>query len=563
MLKTLMLKRDIDRKKKELEELRGKEEEFNTREAELEAAINEAETDEQREAVAEEVDKFDADKASHEAKVNELSAEIEDLEGQLKDLERNAPKPTNTNEKTERSNKTLNINIRTLPRSQRAFDAIPAEERSAILAREDVKNFLNQLRSMKGQSRAVSGGELLIPVVMLDLIAENMYRYSKLLNRVRVRSVNGEARQTIAGLVPEAIWTEMCGAINELTFSFNQITLDGYKVAGFIPVCNALLDDNDVNLASWIVEMISEAIGLAVDKAILYGKGAGYKMPEGIVTRLAQSSKPAGYPDDAPAWSDLHTSNLLSLSSALSGAAFWAALQVAVGACYTKYSRGEMFWAMNSKTYASLKSKAITFTASGDVVSNVFGILPVITGDIDILEFMPDNDIVGGYGDLYLFAQRSGMVIESSREVQFIQDNTVFKGKMRADGAPIVAGAFVGINIAGSSVTTTMTFAADKANDAKLESLTVGALSLNTTFDPDTLSYTATAASNVADVAVTAVPSNNAAAVGISVAAGSTKKNVVNGGKAALSTGENVIGIEVKQGNAVKVYTVTVTKSST
>ena len=457
----------------------------------------------------------------------------------------------------------MTINIRTLPRNQRAFDAIPAEERSAILAREDVKNFLTQLRSMKGQTRAVSGGELLIPVVMLDLVAENMYRYSKLLNRVRVRMVNGEARQTIAGLVPEAVWQEMCGAINELTFQFNQITLDGYKVAGYIPVCNALLEDNDVNLASCLVEMLSEAIGLAIDKAILYGKGASYKMPLGIVTRLAQSSKPSGYPDNAPAWVDLHTSNLKSISAAKTGAEFWADLQVDAGACYPKYSRGEMFWAMNSKTCALLKSKAITFTASGDVVSNIYGLLPIVTGDIDILEFMPDGDIIGGYGDLYLFAQRSGMAIESSREVQFIQDNTVFRGKMRADGAPIIAGAFVGINISGSSVTTTMSFAADNANDAKLQSLTIGALSLNTTFDPDTLSYTATAASNVADVAVTAVPSNNAAQIGITATAGTTVKNVVNGGKAALSTGSNVIGVEVKNGNEVKVYTVTVTKAST
>ena len=119
---------------------------------------------------------------------------------------------------------------------------------------------------------------------------------------------------------------------------------------------------------------------------------------------------------------------------------------------------------MNSKTYALLKSKAITFTASGDVVANVYGLLPIVTGDIDILEFMPDNDIVGGYGDLYLLAQRAGMTIEASREVQFIQDNTVFKGKMRADGAPAIAGAFVAININGSTPATSMLFAADSAN---------------------------------------------------------------------------------------------------
>lgn len=564
MLKTMMLRRDIDRKKKELEEMRAKDADFETREKELESAIDETETDEQREAVSDEVDKFDAEKTAHEQAKEGLENEIKELEAQLTETERSAPKLVTTeNNKAERRNAKLNINIRSLPANKRAFDAIPDEERSAILAREDVKDFLTRLRGMKGQTRAVSGGELLIPVVMLDLIAENMYRYSKLINRVRVRVVNGEARQTVAGIVPEAIWQEMCAAINELTFTFGQWSLDGYKVAGYIPVCNALLEDNDVNLMGWIVEMLSESIGLALDKAILYGKGAAYHQPMGIITRLAQSSKPASYPANAPAWSDLHTSNLKSIDNSYSGATFWAALQNAVAACYTKYSRGQMFWAMNSKTYAKLKSKAITFTAAGDVVANVYGILPIVTGDIDILEFMPDDDIVGGYGDLYLLAQRSGMTIEASREVQFVADNTVFRGKMRADGVPVIAGAFVGINIAGSSVTTSMSFAADSANDAKLEGLTVGSLELSPAFDTDTTTYTATAASNVATATVTATPAQSAASVKITATAGTTTKNVVNGAAASLSTGENVIGVEVKNGNEVKVYKVTVTKAST
>lgn len=465
-LKVIMMRREIERKKAELEALREKDAEFETREAELETAINEAETDEQRTAVSEEVDAFDADKTAHEEAIETLSAEIENLENELAEAERNAPKPEK--EKIERSNKpvmlTNTINIRSLPMNQRAFEALPMEQRTAILAQDDVKAFLSQLRSFKGQSRAISGGELTIPVVMLDLIAENMYRYSKLMNRVRVRNVNGEARQTIAGVVPEAVWTEMCGNINELTFQFNQVTLDGYKVAGYIPVCNALLEDNDVNLASFIVEMISEAIGLAKDKAILYGKGAASHMPLGIVTRLAQQSQPAGYPANAPAWTDLHSTNIKSINAALTGAAFWSALVEATGNTFTKYSRGNQFWAMNSKTYALLKSKAITFTASGDVVSNIFGVLPIINGDIDILEFMPDGDIVGGYGDLYLWVQRSGMTIEASREVQFIQDNTVFRGKERADGMPVIAGAFVAINIAGNTPTSELTFAGDEAN---------------------------------------------------------------------------------------------------
>lgn len=553
-LKAIMLRHKIEKLKSDLEALRAKDTEIQTREAELEAAIAEIETDEQHETVENDVEAFEAEKAEHEEKKAGLTQEIADLENELAEEERKIPQPKTPEKKKERGMNTMEkINIRSLPMSQRAFDALPMEQRNVILADESVKSFLTELRAMKGQTRAITGGELTIPVYFLDLISENMYRYSKLLNRVRIRPVAGQARQTIAGTVPEAVWTEMCAAINELTFEFNQVTLDGFKVAGFVPVCNSLLEDNDVNLASWIVEMLSESLGLAMDKAILYGKGAASKMPLGIVTRLAQTSQPAGYPASAPAWVDLHTSNIQSIAANLTGAEFWAALTIAAGNTFTKYSRGNKFWAMNSKTYALLKSKVITFTASGDIAANIFGMLPIIDGDIDILEFMPDGDIVGGYGDLYLVAERAGMTIEASREVQFIQDNTVFKAKRRADGEPVIPGAFVAININGQSVTTVMTFAADTANDANLASIT--GLTLSPSFDAGTVTYTA-ATTNTSDTVI-AIPANDNAQVVMKLGADTVK----NGTAIKWASGANTLTVTVKNGAATKVYTVTVTKS--
>lgn len=559
-LKVLMLKRSIDKKKEELELLRSKDHEFKTREAELETAINEAETAEQEQAVSEEIEKFETEKNDHEEAKSTLSSEIEGLEADLSKLEEMAPdfKETTSRQKERTAQNMNGINIRKLPMNQRAFDALSMEQRKSIAEHNDVKAFLMQLRSMKGQQRAVSGAELTIPIVFLELISENMYRYSKLLNRVRVRNVSGEARQTIAGTVPEAIWTEMCGAINELSFVFNQVTLDGYKVAGFIPVCNSLLEDNDINLSSWVVEMISESIGLSMDKAILYGKGAASKMPLGIVTRLAQTSKPSDYPANAPEWVDLHTSNILKIGgSSSTGAAFWSELTLAAGNTFTRYSRGNQFWAMNSKTYSQLKSKVITFTATGDIVSNLFSTLPIINGDIDILEFMPDGDIVGGYGDLYLLAMRAGMTIESSREVQFIQDNTVFKGKQRADGMPVIPGAFVAININNTAVTTALDFAADAANDAQLSALTVGTETLSPSFSHDVYAYTVTASGTSAKIEATS------SQPGARVAINYNGENVRNGGTVTWNADGKPypLTITVTQGNAVRVYTVTTTKA--
>lgn len=559
-LKAMMLKRSIDKKKEELEQLRQKDTEFQTREAELESAINESETTEQEQAVTQEIEKYENEKAAHEDSKNILSAEIEGLESELQSLEEKSPTRSVIHQTNERNNNMnlKDIKIRSLPLHIRAFDALTIEQRNSIVDRDDVKDFLTRLRGMKGQTRDITGAELTIPIVFLDLIAENMFRYSKLLNRVRVRNVNGQARQTIAGTVPEAVWTEMCGAINELTFVFNQITVDGYKVAGFVPVCNSVLEDNDIGLAGWIVEMLSESIGLAMDKAIIYGKGAALNMPMGIVTRLAQSAQPENYPANAPAWVDLHTSNILKVDSSQDAVTFWAALALAAGNTYTKYARGTQFWAMNSKTLATLKSKLITFSASGELLARFNGVMPIIDGDVDILEFMPDGDIVGGYGDLYLLAMRSGMTIESSREVQFIQDNTVFKGKQRADGQPVIPGAFVAININNTSVTTALTFAADTANNAMLNNLTIGTESLAPEFDADTYSYTIASATNASDK-IEATPAQSGAQVNISY----NGSNVRNGGTVTwlADSTAHPLTITVTQGNNVRVYTVMVTKT--
>lgn len=564
-LKQIMLRKKIDMKRSELNQLISKDADFATREAELETAIGEATTEEEQTTVTEQVEAFETEKKEHEEAKTALEEEIAGLEEELSAAEADPPQDRGfqipeMRERRERTMPTMNINIRSLPMNVRAFDALPMEWREQIVKRSEVKAFLDKLRSCKGNNRAISGAELEIPIVFLELISENIYRYSKLLNRVRVRSVRGEARQTIAGTVPEAIWTEMCGAINELSFVFNQITMDGYKVAGYVPVCNSLLEDTDIELASWIIEMLSESIAYAIDKAILYGKGGSYNMPMGIVTRLAQTSKPSNYPANAPAWVDLHTSNLIKIDgTSMTGAQFWSALVEATGNTFNRYARGTMFWAMNSKTYAKLKSKLITFTATGDIVANLFGTLPIVTGDVDILEFIPDNDIIGGYGDLYLWIDRASMVIDQSEHVQFIQDNTVFRGKARADGQPVIPQAFVGINIANTAVTTVVDFAADTANDADLQALSIGTNTLSPGFSADTLAYTiATANADTAKVEATTVQP------GASVEIAYNGQNVRNGGTVTLlkDSTPHPLTVTVKNGNAVKVYTINITRAS-
>ena len=181
MLKALMLKRSLDAKRAELAALEAKDQEMTTREANLETAIAEVEPGnaEQEAAVTAEIEQFEADKAAHAAAKEKLSADIASLESELEELERSEPKPQ-TPEKREKVRgdmrmETATINIRALPMGQRAFDALPLERRAAIVAQPDVQEFLAQLRSYKGQSRAVTGAELTSMSSVIDLVNNLVY----------------------------------------------------------------------------------------------------------------------------------------------------------------------------------------------------------------------------------------------------------------------------------------------------------------------------------------------------------------------------------------------------
>lgn len=447
-LRQLMLEKELKEKRSRMEALGQKD--FSVREKEIEAAIEEAATDEDKALVEDAISAFELEKEQHEKEKADLEQRIGEIENEIAELERKQEIPK------KKEGEEPKMRTRTL-------DTVAIDKRDRIMKAPETTEFLERVTTAMKEKRAITGAGLSIPAVMLDLIRENVFRYSKLINRVHLRTITGDARQNIAGTVPEAVWTEMCGKLNELSFGFNQVTIDGWKVAGYIPICNSILQDSAYDLAAEIIDVLGQAIGYALDKAVLYGKGAASKMPLGIVTRLAQTTKPEGYPDDAPAWKNLSTSNIIKMAAA-TGAEFYSQFVLNASKASNSYARGEKFWAMNSNTYAMLLSKALVIDASGAIVASVNGTMPVVGGNIDVLEFIPDGDIIGGYGDLYLLGERRGIQIDQSEHVQFIEDNTVFRARARYDGMPVIPESFVAININNVNVTTTMDFAPDSAN---------------------------------------------------------------------------------------------------
>lgn len=405
------------------------------------------------EAKAEELQK-QADEA--EAKVEELQKQVDDLEAEQKELDERARRAASVpgEEKDKRKDERIMVT--------RKFFGMNAQERDAFFARGDVKDFMTRVRTLGRQNRAVSGSELLIPQIALSIVREVAEEASKLTKHVNKVSVSGKARQNIAGTIPEPVWTEMCGALNELEISFANVEVDGYKVGGYIPVCNSVLEDSDIDLASEIFDKLGRAIGLGVDMAILYGTGT--KMPQGILTRLVQTEKPADYPDTAREWKDLSGTHVIAITGK-TGTALFKEIILATGKAKNKYATGSLFWAMNEMTRMKLAAEALSINAAGAIVTGLGDTMPVIGGKIETLEFIPDDVIFCGYEGLYLLAERAGTALAMSEHVRFAEDQTVFKGTARYDGKPVIAEGFVVIGIGGTRpVASAVTFRADTAN---------------------------------------------------------------------------------------------------
>ena len=460
-LRALMLRKKIDMSKKALEELRKKENDFQTREAELETAINEAETDEEKTVVEGEVEQFESEKKEHEEETGKLEKELERLEAELKEEEKRTSKLEVQMKEQQPEVKNEREGVPVM--SKRAnFYGLSIQEREAFFAREEIKNFVSTVRTAIKEKRGITNVGLVIPEVMLELLKTKVEETSKLLKYVTVRPVTGKARQRIMGVIPEGIWTEMCASLNELDLSFNDTEVDGFKVGGYFAVHNAIIEDNDVNLVSEIINALGKAIGKALDKAIVYGTGT--KMPLGIVTRLAQKTEPSDYPATSRKWVDLSTSNITKGTGAV-GLKLFQEILGKTKSITNDYSETGLIWIMNKNTHTDLIIQSMDKNATAAIVAGMNMIMPVIGGDIVELNCIPDGDIIFGYADMYLLVERAGTELATSEHTRFLEDQTVFKGTARYDGKPVIAEAFALTNIGNVVPTTTIAFAPDKQND--------------------------------------------------------------------------------------------------
>ena len=463
MKNKLLLTKQRSLKAKKLTEKRAEEKRLNTRAAELDSQLS-AVVEEIPAELEQQINDIAASLESVVSEISVLEDEIATLDDEIAEIDDQLG-TGGSNPSTNRSRDgPVSASASRFRCRSRCFDN--RTQRDAFYARGPVKDFLQRVRSLANMgTRSANSAELTIPTEVLDILRDNLNQYSKLITKVRLRSVSGHARQNVIGKIPEGIWMEMAGALNNLEFRITDIETDGFKVGGFIPIDNYILMDSDVALGEEIMYMLGQAIGYALDKAIVFGLGSTSKMPVGIMTRLGQTQQPVYWGANQGKWTDLHLSNVLKLNlAALEGTAFFIPLLSACAKAKPTFTTDGKIWIMNDLTRQDVQIRALAFNSNAALLSGVENTMPVVGGEIITLEFMPDHMIVGGYAGEYLLVEREGGTFASSADALFLHDKTAFKGTARYDGQPVSGEAFVGMTYDNTDVTTTMNFATDYVN---------------------------------------------------------------------------------------------------
>ena len=415
MLKQLKLAKSIELKREELKKVEAKAEALIKRSDELKEALEEAKTEEDIKTVEIEINKIDADNVEIEKEKSAIENDIEELEVELEDIKERSAK-ANTDKKTRAKGEIEPMNrlqVRELLKTGEYYK------------RSEVVEFYEKFKNL----RAVTGGELLIPEVIVNRIMDILGDYSTLYPLVDRIQVKGTSRILIDTDTTPATWVEQNASlpISDVG-TLAYLDFDGFKVGKVTFVDNFMLQDSVINLDEYVSKKIARAIALALDIAILNGTGSANKQPTGIIPSI-----PVGNRVDVAEGSPI------------------AEFVKPIGLIDTGLdSVGEIRAVMKRSTYyAYFLEMSINVNGNGENVGQLPNLTrPDILGiPVTFNNTMAPDEVLYGDFDQYTLVERENIAIDNSEHVRFVEDQMAFRGKGRFDGKPTKPEAFALITI--------------------------------------------------------------------------------------------------------------------
>ena len=165
-------------------------------------------------------------------------------------------------------------------------------DQRGIGGNEYKENFMNAIKTNFKNNYLREGslpdGGYLLPVEWHDEIISALSQANILREIGRVIQTASEHKISIVATKPQAAWVAEGQEISFTKETFNQISLNAYKIAIAIKISTELLQDSYYDIESHLTQEFSTAIGAAEEEAMLLGDGNN--MPKGLIPTLTQSA---------------------------------------------------------------------------------------------------------------------------------------------------------------------------------------------------------------------------------------------------------------------------------
>lgn len=301
--------------------------------------------------------------------------------------------------------------------SEEMNDRAILERRGASQLTSEERNYYSKVIEKRGFTDL----DVTLPKTVFDRVFEYLEQNHALLNKINFQNTTAVTEWIIRKTDCEAAWWgKLTDTIKkELEHGFDKTSTGMYKLSAYMPVAKAMLDLGPEWLDRYVRAVLSEAISLALELAIV--AGTGKDQPIGMIKNLKGAVVDSVYPDK--------TAEVLPNLSPLT-------LGDKVMAPLTKDGQRavpNVLIVVNPLDYWSKIFPATTFLTSGGTY--IHGVLP-IPGDIVQSVAVPKGKLIAGVATDYFMGIGSTGKIEFSDEYRFLEDERVYITKQYANGMP-------------------------------------------------------------------------------------------------------------------------------
>lgn len=337
--------------------------------------------------------------------------------------------------------------------------AVLANRSGMELTSEERKYFMAVIDAGEGFSAV----DQLVPATVINRVFDNLVADRPLLRAIDMVNVGLATEWIFSVGVNPAFWGTLCANIQELQDKgFRRVDINQMKLSAFMPVCKAFLELNSPEwLARYVVTVLTEAIQMALESAIV--DGTGQNQPVGM--RRSINNVTSGVHNETTA------KEIAQLDPATSGEIMAALSKITIedGVVIERnLNPADVALVVNPQTYwKRIFPMYTTQTLNGAYVQN----LPLPFNLIQSTA-VPEDELVIGVARDYFFGLGMGTRITSSDEYHFVEDERIYLAKMYGNGQPKFDGAFQRYTLADA---TTAPIDVNVVNTVKTETVAPGA----------------------------------------------------------------------------------------